>query len=103
MPKPLWCLPSRAIQPCYLARQRPAVPILALTPAQSVTRQLALVWGITSFEFPQINDTDERITAAQDRLKKLKLLHEGQLTIILTGDRLGHSLGTKLIKVHLVM
>jgi len=86
-----------------LARHRPAVPILALTPSQSVTRQLALVWGVASFVFPQVDDTDERIHAAQDRLKKLGWLHEGQLTVIVTGERLGHSLGTNLIKVHLVI
>ena len=86
-----------------LAHHRPTVPILALAPSQSVTRQLALVWGLVSFVFPQVDDTDERINAAQDRLKKLGLLHKGQLIVIVTGERLGHSLGTNLIKVHLVM
>lgn len=86
-----------------LARHRPSVSILALTPFESVTRQLALVWGVVSLVFPQIDDTDERINAAQDRLKKLGRLHEGQLTVIVTGERLGHSLGTNLIKVHLVI
>ena len=86
-----------------LAHHRPTVPILALTPSQSVTSQLALVWGIFSFVFPQVDDTDERINAAQDRSKKLGLLHEGQLIVIVTGERLGHSLGTNLIKVHLVI
>jgi len=85
-----------------LARHRPTVQILALTPSQSITRQLALVWGVGSFVFPQIDDTDERITAAQNQLKQLGLLHEGQLTVIVTGERLGHSMGTNLIKVHLV-
>ena len=86
-----------------LSRHRPAVPILALTPSVLVTRQLALVWGVESFVFPPIDDTDERINAAQDQLKKLGWLQESQLTIIVTGERLGHSLGTNLIKVHLVI
>jgi len=86
-----------------LAHHRPTVPILALTPSSSVTRQLALVWGLVSFAFPQIDDTDERISTAQEHLKKLGLIIEGQLLVIVTGERLGHSLGTNLIKVHLVM
>ena len=86
-----------------LARHRPTVPILALTPSETVTRQLALVWGVVSLVFPQIDDTDERINSAQDRLKKLGRLHEGQLTVIVTGERLGQSLGTNLLKVHLVI
>ena len=85
-----------------LARNRPTVQIFALTPSPTVTRQLALVWGIVSFVFPHIDDTDERITAAQDQLKTLGLLHEGRLIVIVTGERLGHSFGTNIIKAHLV-
>ena len=86
-----------------LARHRPTVPILALTPSESVIRQLSLVWGVVSIVFPQVNDTDERINTAQDQLKKSGRLHEGQLAIIVTGERLGDALGTNLIKVHLVI
>jgi pyruvate kinase len=86
-----------------LAHHRPTVPILALTPSSLVTRKLALVWGLVSFVFPQINDTDERIHAAQDRLKELGMIVEGQLIVIVTGERLGHALGTNLIKVHPVI
>jgi pyruvate kinase len=86
-----------------LAHHRPTVPILALTPSPPVTRQLALVWGLASFVFSQIDDTDERIHDAQDRLKELGMIVEGQLIVVVTGERLGHALGTNLIKVHLVM
>ena len=85
-----------------LAHHRPTIPIIALTPSESVTRQLALVWGVVSFVFPPVDDTDERINTAQDQLKLLDQLHSGQLVIIVTGERVGHSLGTNLIKVHLV-
>jgi pyruvate kinase len=85
-----------------LAGYRPTVPILALTPSPAMTRQLALIWGITAFVMAPIDDTDERIKAAQDHLKPIDLLHEGQLIVIVTGERLGHALGTNLIKVHLV-
>ncbi|GJL58758.1 MAG: pyruvate kinase [Nitrospirales bacterium] len=86
-----------------LARHRPTVKIIALTPSPTVTRQLILVWGIVSCVFPQIDATDERINTAQDHLKTLGLLHEGRLIVIVTGERLGHSLGTNIIKAHLVV
>jgi pyruvate kinase len=86
-----------------LARNRPTVQIFALTPSQTVTRQLALVWGIVSYVFPQNNDTDERINAAQDQLQTLGLLHESRLIVIVTGERLGHAFGTNIIKAHLVI
>ena len=86
-----------------LAHHRPPVPILALTPSLPVTRKLALVWGLASIVFSQMNDTDERIHAAQDRLKELGMIAKGQLIVIVTGERLGQALGTNLIKVHLVV
>jgi pyruvate kinase len=85
-----------------VGKNRPAVPILALTPSQSITRRLALAWGILPLEFPQVDDTDQRITQAQDRLKNMGLLTPGQLIVIITGDRLGHAFGTNLVKVHVV-
>lgn len=86
-----------------LARHRPTVQIIALTPSPAVTRQLILVWGIVSCVFPQIDATDERINAAQDHLKTLGLLQEGRLIVIVTGERLGHSFGTNIIKAHVVV
>ncbi len=86
-----------------VGKNRPAVPVLALTPSQSITRRLALAWGIVPLEFPQVDDTDERITQAQDRLKKMGFLTPGQLIVIITGERLGHAFGTNLVKVHLVV
>lgn len=86
-----------------LARYRPTVPILALTPSDFVTRHLALVWGVASWVFPQVDATDERIHSAQDFLKNLGLIHESQLIVIVTGERLGYEVGTNLIKLHLVI
>ncbi len=86
-----------------LARHRPTVQIIALTPSPTVTRQLAIVWGMVSYVFPHIDDTDERINAAQDHLKTLGLVHEGRLIVIVTGEQLGHAFGTNIIKAHLVV
>ncbi len=86
-----------------VAKHRPSAPIVALTPSQSITRRLALAWGILPLEFPQIDGTDLRINQAQDRLKKENLLTPGQLIVIVTGERLGNAFGTNLIKVHLVV
>jgi pyruvate kinase len=86
-----------------VGKNRPAVPIVALTPSQSIMRRLALAWGIVPLEFPQVDDTDHRINQAQDRLKNSGLLTPGQLIVIVTGERLGHAFGTNLVKVHLVV
>ena len=86
-----------------VSKNRPAVPIVALTPSSSITRRLALGWGVIPLEFPQIDDTDQRINQAQDRLKQIGILSPGQLIVIITGERLGQAFGTNLVKVHLVV
>jgi pyruvate kinase len=86
-----------------VGKNRPAVPIVALTPSQSITRQLSLAWGVVPLEFSQVDDTDQRINQAQDRLKTAGLLAPGQLIVIITGERLGHAFGTNLVKVHVVV
>lgn len=85
-----------------LSSNRPTAPILALTPSQTVTCRLALAWGVIPVLFPQIDDTDERISLAQKRLQAHGLLNAGQLVVVVTGEHLGSSLGTNLVKVHLV-
>ncbi|MCA9475510.1 MAG: hypothetical protein KC563_06845, partial [Nitrospira sp.] len=85
-----------------LSNNRPPVPILACTPSQFVVNRLALVWGIFPVLFNLIEETDQRIRLAQDHLKESGLLHTGQLIVIVTGERLGTTMGTHLIKVHIV-
>lgn len=85
-----------------LSSNRPSVPIFALTPSESVAARLALVWGVVPLTFPHIDDTDQRIQQAQTRLKELGMLNAGQLVVIVTGERLGSSMGTNLVKVQSV-
>ena len=85
-----------------LSNNRPPIPILACTPSQFVVNRLALVWGIFPVLFNLIEETDQRIRLAQDHLKESGLLHTGQLIVIVTGERLGTTMGTHLIKVHIV-
>lgn len=85
-----------------VGKHRPAVPIVALTTSYAVTRRLALAWGVIPLEFSQVDDTDQRIVHAQNRLKTASLLAPGQLIVIITGERLGQAFGTNLIKVHVV-
>ena len=86
-----------------LSQNRPSVPIFALTPSRSVMNRLALVWGTLPVMLLQIDETDERIRRAQDHLKALNLVKPGQLMVIVTGEHLGSSVGTNLVKVHLVV
>jgi len=45
------------------ARERPAAPIVSMTPSQSIARRLALVWGVHSVR--EVGDIDDIIAQAR--------------------------------------
>jgi pyruvate kinase len=53
-----------------VARERPNVPIVALTNNDFVARQLSLVWGVTSLVAPFDDNTEKMINAMTERLVK---------------------------------
>jgi pyruvate kinase len=51
-----------------VARERPGVPIVALTTDDFVANQLALVWGVTALVAPLADDTEAAIAGMASRL-----------------------------------
>jgi pyruvate kinase len=83
-----------------VSKQRPAAPIIAFTPFESVRQRMALYWGVLPHTMAQIAQTDERITEAERRLKAEGLVEAGQRIVILSGTRIGWPGGTNLMKLH---
>jgi pyruvate kinase len=83
-----------------LSKQRPAAPIIAFTPFETVLRRMALYWGVIPRTMLQIDHTDERIHEAERRLKTEGLASKGQRIVILSGTRIGQPGGTNLMKLH---
>jgi pyruvate kinase len=52
-----------------VARHRPPLPIVALTPDDRVLRRLALVWGVAPFPSPSPHDLDTLMNGARDLLR----------------------------------
>lgn len=83
-----------------MSKQRPAAPILALTPFEPVRRRMALYWGTVPHTVPQIDATDERVREAERRLKQEGLVMSGQRIAILSGTVVGQPGGTNFLKLH---
>lgn len=83
-----------------ISKQRPAAPIIALTPYESVRQRMTLYWGVRSYTIPQIEQTDGRVVEAERRLKSEGLVKAGEKIVILSGTRVGHPGGTNLMKLH---
>ncbi|MCP9472563.1 MAG: pyruvate kinase [Nitrospira sp.] len=83
-----------------ISKQRPASPIIAFTPYESVRQRMALYWGVRPSLIPQIEHTDDRVEEAERRLKAEGLVKGGEKIVILSGTQVGQPGGTNLMKLH---
>ena len=85
-----------------IARTRPQVPILALTPNPEVRNQLALVWGVLPHLAPDPQDTDDMVRIALQAVKALGLAQVGERVVIAAGVPFGVRGTTNLLRVERV-
>lgn len=82
-----------------IARYRPSIPILAVSPSPETQRRLALVWGVECLLIPRVENTDEMIETSV-RAAYSRGLKVGDLVVITAGVPFGSSGHTNLIQVH---
>jgi pyruvate kinase len=83
-----------------MSKQRPAAPIVAVTPSDTVRRRMALYWGVVPLTMPRIEQTDARVHEIERRLKEKGLAKSGQRLVILSGTIMGQRGGTNVMKLH---
>jgi pyruvate kinase len=82
-----------------VARWRPSLPILCLTPHAATARRVSLVWGITPHIAPGVSNTDEMVAAAIAAARTSGLANAGQSIVIVAGIPFGQKGTTNLIRV----
>lgn len=85
-----------------IARHRPQKPIIVLTNSANTQRQLVLSWGVQALLIPTCKSLDQLIKTTSQILKKAKLVKAGQTIVLVTGQPVGKSGGSNLIKLHTV-
>jgi len=85
-----------------VAKYRPNVPIIAITPSQTTQRQLSLSWGIRAFQTPEPSNIAALFTRGAKVAKRTGLAHDGDLVVITGGVPIGISGSTNLLKVERV-
>lgn len=84
---------------CRVSKYRPGVPILAITPNDSVRRRLMLYWGVYAFQIDEPSSVNELFTNGASLAKQLGIASPGDLVIITGGVPLGVAGTTNLLKV----
>lgn len=85
-----------------VARTRPPVPILALTPNHFVCNQLALVSDVLPLLAPDPKDTDDMVEIAVAKAKETGLAEVGEYVVIAAGVPFGVRGTTNMIRVERV-
>lgn len=81
------------------ARERPAVPIIAATPALTTARRLSLVWGIHPVLMPDIHKFSEMVNKGRQVAFDQQFARQGELIIMIAGVPFAVSGGTNLLRI----
>lgn len=82
-----------------VARLRPAVPVVAVTPHAAVARRLRVVWGVFPHVMPAARGTDEMIERALAVAMDAERIHPGDLVVVVAGVPTGQPGTTNLVRV----
>lgn len=83
-----------------VSRLRPAIPMIAFTPLTSVRNQLALTWGVQSYEVPTMQHTDEMVRQVDQTLRANGLVEADDFVVIVFGAPVGVPGTTNSLVVH---
>ena len=85
-----------------IARNRPRIPVLALTPSPKVRAALALTFGLRTELAPMVTDADDMVRMARERLRTHAMADPGDCIVITAGVPFGAAGTTNLVWVETV-
>ncbi|MEO5664808.1 MAG: pyruvate kinase [Nocardioides sp.] len=83
-----------------LSRYRGPIPILAFTPEARTRSQLALTWGVETFQGAEVEHTDEMVRQVDEALIHIGRVKEGDLVVIIAGSPPGIPGSTNALRIH---
>ncbi len=81
------------------ARERPAVPILALTPRQDTARRLTLGWGLHSFVGADAHNFGDMVDKARRVAKRQGFARTGDHIVVTAGEPFGTPGRTNVLRI----
>jgi pyruvate kinase len=68
-----------------IARKRPGLPILAVTPDLQVARRMALLWGAHSVQSADVHSYEEMVAVAEGAVRQEDFARAGDLVVVVAG------------------
>ena len=85
-----------------VARHRPSVPVVAVTPDRAARFRLALAWGVVPVQVPEFYTTDEMVETMVRAAQEQGLVARGDRVVLTAGIPFGSGRKTNMLKVHVV-
>jgi pyruvate kinase len=85
-----------------MARLRTEIPMIILTPHESIRRRMALSWGVQSYLVDPVTHTDDMFGQVDDILLGHNLASEGDKVVVIAGTPPGIAGSTNDLRVHRV-
>jgi pyruvate kinase len=82
-----------------IARRRPRVPIIAVTPDEQVSRQLCLLWGAHSVRSRHVHSYEDMVEQAVAQASKEGFAEASQIIVVVAGVPFGHAGTTNNLRV----
>lgn len=82
-----------------IARKRPSVPILAMTPDQAVSRRLCLLWGAQSILSQDVHTYEEMVTRAVETVTAEEFARLADQIVVVAGIPFGQAGTTNNLRV----
>jgi len=85
-----------------VARHRPSVPVVAVTPSRATLSRLALVWGVEPVQVAEFKTTDKMVEVMVQAASEKGLVAWGDPVVLTAGIPFGSGGETNMLKVHVV-
>jgi pyruvate kinase len=86
-----------------VARYRPRVPILAVTPNPKTLHRLGLVWGVTPALVQEFTTTEEMVSAMETSARRSGLADTDDVLVLTAGVPFGSGRRTNMVRVQRVL
>ncbi len=85
-----------------VARHRPSIPVVAVTPSHSTLFRLTLVWGVVPVQVAEFRTTDDMVEVMVQAAREKGLVAWGDPVVLTAGIPFGSGGETNMLKVHVV-
>ncbi|MBD1808408.1 pyruvate kinase [Microcoleus sp. FACHB-SPT15] len=98
--KAIVCFTENGFSTRILSKYRQPIPVIAVTPTESVQRRLVLYWGVQSLQLQEVYSTDAMIVLAEQAAVEHGFVAKGDVVVMIAGLPLAITGVTNLIKAH---